>query len=148
MGFKNRRIKKKVQGFIKVTFDENLRKKISNGEIISEDVPSRDIFTHAGDLAFVVYKLYKKDFNQENILIDDARKEYQHIIQGKHEFFRQNYRANIFENILLILVKFGIIKTTGPYMGSDCIEKYEIRSLGRLQNFIQKYSLENLLNTL
>ena len=129
-------------------FPDIFQKKIHSGEIISEEVPGRDVFTHAGDLAYVVYKMYNKDFKEEHILIDDARKEYQHIIQGKHEFFREGYRANTFENILSILEKSGIIKTTGQYTGSDCKEKYEIRSLGRLQDFIQKYSLENLLKTL
>ena len=129
-------------------FPDIFQKKIHNGEIIPEEVPKRDVFTHAGDLAYVIYKMYNKDFKEEHILIDDARKEYQHIIQEKHEFFREGYRANTFQNILSILEKSGIIKTTGPYTGSDCKEKYEIRSLGRLQDFIQKYSLENLLKTL
>lgn len=129
-------------------FPQIFQKKIRNGEIIYENVPSRDIFTHAGDLAYAVYELVNKDKIKENILIDDVRKEYNHIIQGKHEFFREGYRANTFEIILSMLEKSGIIKTTGPYTGSDCIEKYEIRSFRRLQKFIEKFSLENLLKTL
>ncbi len=34
MGYKNRRINKKIQDFIRVTFDENLRKKIFPDRVI------------------------------------------------------------------------------------------------------------------
>lgn len=47
--------------------------------------------------------------------------------------------------ILVILENYGIIKITGPYTGSDCKELYEICNLEQLQNFIQRYSLENFL---
>ena len=129
-------------------FPQIFKNKIRDGEIVSENVPSRDIFTHAGDLAYAIYELFDKNKKKENVFIDDARKEYQHIIQGKHKFFRENYRHNTFETILSILENYDIIKTTGLYTGSDCKEKYDIRSLECLQNFIQKYSLESLLKIL
>ncbi len=129
-------------------FPSIFQKKIEKGEIISEEIPERDIFTYAGDLAYAIYNLYNKDFRQKNILIDDARKKYQHIIQGKHNFYRVNYRSGIFENILNILQKFDVIRFTGPYTGSNCKEMYEIYKIGRLRSFIQRYSLEKLISSL
>lgn len=126
-------------------FPNIFQKKINNGEITTEEIPRRNIFIHAGDLAYVIYSMYNKDLNKKAILIDDARKEYQHIIQGKHDYYRENYREKIFNEILDILNKYGIILSTGSYTGSDCKELYEICNFEQLQDFIVKYSLENLL---
>jgi len=124
---------------------QRFKEKIGKEEIVYIKLPSRYPLTHAGDLAYVIYEKYRKNMKENNILIDDARKDYQYTIQSKNNFFKENYKHNIFENILAILERYGIIKISGPYTGSDCNETYNIYSLERLQNFIQKYSLQNLL---
>ncbi len=123
---------------------ENFKEKVLNREIIPENI-NRTIFIHAGDIAFEIYDIYKTGLKHINILLDDLRKEYQHLIQAnKIISFRENYRENIFNESLSILEDYGIIRTTGKYTGSDCKDTYEIRDLNRLQQFIEKYSLAYL----
>jgi len=130
-------------------FPRIFKERINNEEITPEEVHKRDIVTHAGDLAYVVYEIYKEDFKKENLLINYARQKYENIIVAKHDFYKKKYWPNIFQESLNILEDNGIIKTTGPYTGSNCLEKYEICcKLERLKDYIKKYSLENLLITL
>ena len=142
-----------ISHFFSSKYGKNLfptifQKKIRDGEITPEEVPSRDILTRAGDLAYAVYELFNNDGKKENVLIDDVRIEYNHIIQGKHEFFREEYKEDKFNEASSILEENDIIKTTGPYNGSSCKETYNINNLERLNNFISKYSIEKLLGTL
>jgi len=120
---------------------EKFKEKVVNEEIIPENI-SRTIFMHAGDIAHEIYEIYKADLKRVNILLDNLRKEYQHLIQANQlSSFRENYRENIYNESLSILEDYGIIRISGKYTGSDCKHTYEIRDLNRLQQFIEKYSL-------
>ena len=120
------------------------KEKVINEEIKPQNI-NRSIFIHAGDLAYEIYELYKVNLKRINILEDDLRKGYQHLIQAnKLNSFREPYREHIFNESLVILEDYGIIRTTGKYTGSNCIHTYEIRDLNRLQMFIEKHSLAYL----
>ena len=123
---------------------EKFKEKVVSEEIKPQKI-IRTIFIHTGDLAYEIFELYKVNLKRINILLDDLRKDYQHLIQtNKLSSFRENYRELIFNESLAILEDYGIIRTTGKYTGSDCKHTYEIRDLNRLQQFIEKYSLAYL----
>ena len=123
---------------------ENFKEKVVSEEIKPHKI-KRTIFMHAGDIAYEIFELYKVNLKRLNILQDDLRKEYQDLIQAnKLRSFRESYREHFFNESLVILKDYGIIRTTGKYTGSDCKHTYEIRDLNRLQKFIEKYSLAYL----
>lgn len=120
---------------------QQFKEKIVTEEIIPRNL-TRSIFIYAGDLAYVIYENFKHNYKCKNILIDDIRKKYQHVIQANElESLREEYSQEIFNKALSILEDYGIIRTTGDYTGSDCKHVYEILSLSRLQKFREKFSL-------
>ncbi len=120
---------------------EKFKEKVVSKEIIPQKI-NRSIFIHAGDLALAIFTLYKINLKHANILLDDLRKDYQHLIQvNKLESFKERYREKFFNESLVILYEYGIIRTTGKYTESDCKHTYEVRDLNRLQKFIEKYSI-------
>ncbi len=129
---------------------EVFKRRVNNGEISYERITGRTTYIHAGDLAYAIYNKYNKDHQRDNILIDKIRQVYGSIIGGSYREIKveDNFRPDIFDEILRILDDEKIIKTTGPYTGSDCAETYNISNLRRLRDFIEVYSLEEIISPL
>ncbi len=132
-------------------FVGKFRQKINNGEITYlKKFPPRDIYVHTGALAHTIYEMYNSDYKKENILIDNARKGYEHILKAKYSIFKywEEINLDVINESLEILNNEGIIQTSGSWTGSDCIETYSIINQKKLRFFIRENSLEDLLSSL
>ncbi len=129
-------------------FPQIFQKKIKNREVSIEKNVKRDIFIHAGDLAYGIYEKYNRDYLKNNIPIDHARIIYNNVIQGRHNYIAIEFNHSIFNECLDILERNGIIKISGHWTGDDCKETYDIYNPERLQPFIEKFSLEVLLDSI
>lgn len=124
--------------------------KVENEEIIYEKINNRTPYIHAGDLAYAIHKKYNDDYQRDNILIDNVRQKYGTIIIGNYREIKveDEFKKKPFNEYLALLIDEKIIKTTGPYTGSDCLEIYNITNLRRLRDFIEVYSLEEIIASL
>jgi len=129
---------------------ERFNRMVNNGEITYESITGRTTYIHAGDLAYAIHNKYNKDHHRDNILIDKIRQIYGTIIIGNYREIKveDKFELQPFNEYLKILEDEEIIKSTGPYTGSDCPETYNIFNLRQLRDFIEVYSLEEILVSL
>ena len=131
---------------IQFTGKTKFQHKIDNGEIFYEKITNRSLLNHAGDLAFLINEEYQNNF-ERTISLDTLRQKYENLIQAKYinRSFREKYLLKRYQEILKILEEKKIINTSGLYTGSDCTEICKIRNPNKLQDFITKFSLEQLI---
>lgn len=122
------------------------KNRIDSKEIDYEDVLPRSPLIKVGESAHAIYNQFKNSLIKEDILIDDIRKEYEHLLLHQIKFLKESFVLEDFRKSLEILEDYGTILTTGLYTGSDCEERFDILSSERLEKLMRKYSLSYIFN--
>lgn len=103
----------------------------------------------AGDLALVFYDHYEESLNNEKNYLKYIRQDFESEIK-KYEFLEEDYNHNRFFNAIDILEKnYRLIQQFGPkWKNSDSLTEWKIINPQRLEEFIQKKSINNILRQL
>jgi len=124
---------------------KNFGDRIRNKEIEYEK-KKRDLPILAGDLALVFYDHFEESLNDEKNYLKYIRQDFESEIK-KYKFLEEDYNHDRFFNAIDILEKnHRLIQQFGPkWKDSDSLTEWRIINLQRLEEFVQKKSINIIL---
>ncbi len=126
----------------------NFKDKI-NKRKIEYKKEKRDLPILAGDLALVFNDHYEESLNNEKNYLKYIRQDFEHEIR-KYEFLKERYKNDRFFNAIDIIEKnYRLIQQFGPkWKDSESLTEWRIINPQKLEEFIQKKSINNILRQL